>query len=176
MKATRIAGFAALGLLACATQTALAHITLEQQEAAIGGPYKATFRVPHGCGDSPTVKLRVRIPEGVIGVKPMPKPGWQIDTVKAKYDKPYKMFHNSVTEGVREVTWSGKLSDDNYDEFVLSTYLIDELKPDAILYFPVVQECEKGVHRWIEIPEAGKSAGELPEPAPRVKLLPARGH
>lgn len=156
--------------------SAHAHVTLEQQEAAIGGPYKATFRVPHGCGDSPTVKLRVRIPDGVIGVKPMPKPGWQIETVKAKYDKPYKMFHNSVTEGVREVTWTGKLPDDNYDEFVLSTYLIDELKPDTMLYFPVVQECENGVHRWIEIPEAGKSAGDLPEPAPRVKLLPARGH
>jgi uncharacterized protein YcnI len=169
-------GLAALGLLVCTASAALAHVTLEQQEAAVGGPYKATFRVPHGCGDSPTVKLRVRIPDGVIGVKPMPKPGWQIETVKAKYDKPYKMFHNSVTEGVREVTWTGRLPDENYDEFVLSTYLIDELKPDTMLYFPVVQECEKGVHRWIEIPESGKPAADLPEPAPGVKLLPTRRH
>ncbi len=88
--------------------------------------------------------MRVRIPDGVIGVKPMPKPGWHIETVKAKYDRPYKMFHNSVTEGVREVTWTGKLPDDNYDEFVLSTYLIDELKPDTILYFPVGPGMRKG--------------------------------
>ena len=154
--------------------SANAHITLERQEAAIGGSYKAVFRVPHGCGDSATVKIRIRIPEGVIGIKPMPKAGWQLETVKTKYDKPYKMFHNSVTEGVREVTWTGKLPDENYDEFILSTYLTDELKPDTILYFPVVQECEKGVHRWIETPEAGKSAADLPAPAPGLKLLPAR--
>ena len=79
-------------------------------------------------------------------------------------------------QGAREVTWTGRLSDDNYDEFVLSVYLTDELKPDGMLYFPVVQECEKGVHRWIEIPEVGKSAADLPEPAPGLKLLPARRH
>ena len=154
--------------------SAQAHITLEKPEAAVGAPYKAVFRVPHGCGDSPTVKIRIRIPEGVIGVKPMPKPGWQLETVKAKYDRPYKMFHNTLTEGVREVTWSGKLPDDNYDEFVLSAYLTDELKPGTTLYFPVVQECEKGVHRWIEIPEAGKAPADLSEPAPGLKLVPAQ--
>ena len=172
---TRLSIHAAmLALATLAASTASAHITLEQQSAAVGGPYKATFRVPHGCGDSPTLKVRVRIPEGVIGVKPMPKPGWQIDIVKAKYDKPYKMFHATVTEGAREVSWTGRLADDNYDEFVLSTYLTDELTPDRPLYFPVVQECEKGVHRWIEIPEADKSAGDLPAPAPSLKLLPAK--
>jgi len=36
-----------------------------------------------------------------------------------------------------------------------------------------VQECEKGVHRWIEIPAAGKSAADYPEPAPGLTLLPA---
>lgn len=154
---------------------ASAHVTLEQREAAVGGPYKATFRVPHGCGDSPTLKVRVRIPDGVIGVKPMPKPGWQLDTVTGKYGKAYKMFHNAnITEGVKEVTWTGRLADAHYDEFVLSTYLTDELAPNTTLYFPVVQECEKGVHRWIEMPEAGKSGGDLPEPAPGLKLLPAR--
>jgi uncharacterized protein YcnI len=34
-----------------------------------------------------------------------------------------------------------------------------------------VQECEKGVHRWIEIPVAGKTAADYPEPAPGLKLL-----
>jgi periplasmic copper chaperone A len=150
--------------------SASAHVTLEQREAPIGASYKATFKVPHGCGDSPTIRLRVQIPAGVIGVKPMPKPGWQLETVKAKYDKPYKMFHATVSEGVREVTWTGRLPDDYYDEFVLSSYLTDELTPGRTLYFPVVQECEKGTHRWIEIPEAGKD--EPREPAPGLKLLP----
>jgi uncharacterized protein YcnI len=154
---------------------AFAHVTLERQEAPVGAPYKAVFRVPHGCGTSPTVKLRVRIPDGVIAVKPMPKPGWQIDTVKGKYDKTYTMFHSrEVTEGVKEVSFTGRLSDDNYDEFVMSVYLTEDLPAGSVLYIPVVQECESGVHRWIEIPEAGKEARDYKEPAPGLKLLPKR--
>jgi len=82
------------------------------------------------------------------------------------------MFHNSVTEGVKEVSWSGNLPDDYYEEFVVAVYLTDDLQPGRTLYFPVVQECENGVHRWIEIPADGKSAGDYKEPAPGVKLLP----
>src|SRR5262245_47898420 len=141
MKTHRLGIATAVALFA--TSPACAHVTLERQEAPIGGPYKAVFRVPHGCGASPTVKLRLRIPDGVIAVKPMPKPGWQIDTVKAKYDKSYTMFHDvTVAEGVKEVSFTGRLPDDNYDEFVLSMYLTDDLRPGGMLYFPVVQECE----------------------------------
>ncbi|MCG5248399.1 YcnI family copper-binding membrane protein [Methylorubrum extorquens] len=154
--------------------SAQAHVTLERQEAAVGGGYKAVFRVPHGCGNSPTLKFRVRIPEGVVGVKPMLKPGWQLETVKAKYDKPYGMYHGSVTEGVREVTWTGNLPDENYDEFILSAYLTDDLKPNTVLYFPTVQECENGVHRWIEVPAEGKTGADYKEPAPGLKLLPKK--
>ena len=38
------------------------------------------------------------------------------------------------------------------------------------LYFPIVQECEKGVHRWIEIPASGQDADKLREPAPFIRL------
>lgn len=159
----------------CLGTAAYAHVTLQQQEARIGGSYRATFRVPHGCGNAPTVKVRVRIPDGVVGVKPMPKSGWQIDLVRGKYDKPYEMYHGSVTEGVKEVTWSGgKLPDDYYDEFVFAAYLTDDLVPGRMLYFPVVQECESGVHRWIEIPQGDKSPADYKEPAPGLKLLPRR--
>lgn len=114
----------------------------------------------------------MRIPGGVVGVKPMPKAGWELDTTKAKYDKPYALYHGSVTEGAREVMWTGHLSDENYDEFVLSTYLTDDLKPGTTLYFPVVRECDEGVNRWIEIPAEGKTGGGYKDPAPGVTLLP----
>lgn len=165
---------AAIVALAFTTSTALAHITLEQREAAIGGPVKLTFRVAHGCGDSPTTKVRVRVPEGVIAVKPMPKTGWQVDTVRGAYEKTYSYFHGAkLSEGVKEVAWSGKLLDAHYDEFVISGFIANgPFTAGAMLYFPVVQECENGVHRWIEIPKGG---GEhVNEPAPGVKLLPAR--
>jgi uncharacterized protein YcnI len=162
-------------LAALVASPAGAHITLERQEAAVGGSYKAVFRVGHGCGTSPTTKVRVRIPDGVINVKPMPKLGWQVETVKGKYDKSYTIFHGvTVTEGAKEVTWTGRLPDENYDELVLSVYLTDDLGPGRTLYFPVVQECESGVHRWIEIPQDGKPAADYKEPAPGLKLLPKR--
>lgn len=168
----------ALAIAICAMTAngaAYAHVTLERQEAPVGASYKAVFRVPHGCGSSPTIRVRVRIPDGVIAVKPMLKPGWQIDTVRGNYDRSYTMFHNPpVTEGVKEVSWTGRLPDENYDEFVVAMYLTDDLAPNSTLYFPVVQECESGVHRWIEIPESGKSAADYKEPAPGVKLMPKR--
>ncbi|MDE2468258.1 MAG: DUF1775 domain-containing protein, partial [Bradyrhizobium sp.] len=35
-----------------------------------------------------------RIPEGVIGVKPMQRPGWKVETVKGKYPSEYD-FHGA---------------------------------------------------------------------------------
>ena len=163
-------------VVAFATPTA-AHVTLETQEAKVGEPFKAVLRVPHGCEGTATAALRVRIPDGVIAVKPMPKPGWTLATTTGKYSKTYTFFHNAkLSEGVTEISWSGgKLPDAWYDEFVFQGFLASDLEPGKTIYFPVVQECEKGVHRWIEIPAAGKSSADYPEPAPGLKLLPAAG-
>jgi periplasmic copper chaperone A len=160
-----------------------AHVMLESRQATVGAPYKAVFAVPHGCAGSATVKIRVQIPEGVIAVKPMPKPGWSVESIKGKYAAEYDYDGAKLSEGVKEVQWSGgKLPDDNYDEFVISTFLTSKLKPNTMLYFPVVQECEQGVNRWIDIPEGGHAAHmqdgmhmdmhEGKWPAPGVKLTP----
>jgi uncharacterized protein YcnI len=157
--------------------TAPAHVTLENQEAKAGASYKATFRVPHGCEGTATVAIRVKIPDGVIGVKPMPKAGWTLATTVAKYPKAYDLYHRKVTEGVTEVVWSGgRLPDDWYDEFTFQGFLAGDLDTAKPVYFPVVQECEKGVHRWIEIPAAGKTSSDTKEPAPALKLVPGTGH
>lgn len=165
----------AVALLALSATPAFAHITLETQQAPIGAAYKAVFRVGHGCEGSPTVKIRVQIPEGVIAVKPMPKPGWQLETVKGRYAATYDYYGTPANEGVKEVVWSGgNLPDEFYDEFVLRGYLTADLAPDTKLYFPVVQDCEKGSDRWIEIPEAGKTADDYETPAPGILLLPKK--
>ncbi|MCB8821491.1 YcnI family copper-binding membrane protein [Microvirga rosea] len=163
---------AATLMLAC---PALAHTTLEQQQAPIASTYKAVLRVGHGCEGAPTLKLRVRIPDGVISVKPMPKAGWTLETVKAPYEKAYDYYGTPLSEGVREIVWTGKLLDEHYDEFVFRAYLTDSLKPNTTLYIPAVQECEGGkADRWIEIPAEGKSADDYRYPAPGLKLLPAK--
>ena len=159
--------------LCCFPFIACAHVTLEAQEAPVASTYKAILRVPHGCEGVATLKLRVRIPEGVIAVKPMPKAGWSLETVKGKYATTYDNYGTPVSEGVVEIVWTGKLLDENYDEFIFRGSLTDSLKAGSTLYFPTVQECESGkVERWIEIPAEGKSAGDYKYPAPGLKLRP----
>jgi uncharacterized protein YcnI len=168
-----VRSFIAGGCIAAFTiGSAFAHVTLETPQAQVGGSYKAVFRVPHGCDGAATTSIRVKIPAGMIAVKPMPKPGWKLDIVTGKYDKPVKYFDSQLTEGVSEVSWSGgRLPDAYYDEFVLRGAFTRDLPAGKMVYFPLVQECEKGVHRWIDIPVEGKP--EPAEPAPGVKLMPA---
>ena len=166
---------AAAASIVTAAAPAAAHITLEQQEAHVGAAYKAVFRVGHGCEGSPTIRVRVQIPEGVISVKPMPKPGWTVETVKGPYQQTYDYYGTPLSEGVKEVVWSGgSLLDEHYDEFVLRGQLTEGLPTDQMLYFPTVQECEEGAERWIEVPAEGKTADDYEYPAPGVMLLPRK--
>jgi uncharacterized protein YcnI len=168
---TAFVPLAAAAALALTCGAALAHVTLETAQAVSNSYFKATFSVPHGCEGTPTIRVRVRIPDGVTSVKPQPKTGWEVATVKEKLDKPVEIGHGvKVTELVREVTWSGgRLLDEYFDQFAMQVKLPEA--PNTTLYFPVVQECEKGVHRWIEIPEAGKTSRDYREPAPALRLI-----
>jgi uncharacterized protein YcnI len=150
---------------------AAAHVTLDTREAPAGTTLRAAFRVPHGCEGAAMTRMRVRIPDGVTAVKPMPKAGWELATVKGPLAVPVSDGHGgTVTEGVREVTWTGRLLDEHYDEFVVRFALPD--RPGQTLAFPVVQECEGGkVARWIDVPAAGQKADDLREPAPLLRLV-----
>ena len=148
---------------------AVAHVTLEQRQAAPGAPYKAVFRVPHGCGGSDTVRLSVTIPEGIILVKPMAKPSWQIAIVRGPYSKPFASLHGAkMTEGVKEVTWTGRLPDTLYDEFIVTSLVSSDLVVGSTLYFPVVQTCEHGEHRWLQLPA---QSTPVDEPAPSLRII-----
>ncbi len=162
----------AAALLCIIAEGASAHVTLETEKAPANSTYKAVLRVGHGCEGKPTTAIRVKVPEGVFAVKPMPKPGWRLVTVKGRYEKTYDNFGTPVSEGVTEIAWTGaELSDEWYDEFVFRGRLAD-FAPGTIVHFPVVQECPDGaVHRWIEIPEPGKSADDYEEPAPGVTIV-----
>jgi periplasmic copper chaperone A len=174
MNVTRCLGtLGAAAPLCLLSSMTLAHITLETQSASVGSTYKAILRVGHGCEGAATLKVRVQIPEGVISVKPMPKAGWELNTVEAPYKQSYDYYGTPATAGVREIVWTGKLLDKHYDEFVFRAYLTDSLKPDTSLYFPAVQDCEGNkAERWIEIPAEGKSADDYKSPAPGLKLRP----
>jgi uncharacterized protein YcnI len=169
---TRHSSLAVAVLLAAAACGARAHATLEQPQAFADSYYKAIVQVSHGCKASPTVAVRVRIPEGVMNVKPQPKPGWKVTVTRTALAQPVDAGHGRmVSERVSEVAWSGgPLADEHFDEFRMTMKLPD--RPGTTLYLPVVQECVEGVLRWIEVPESGKPAAELKEPAPALKLAP----
>ena len=44
----------------------------------------------------------------------------------------------------------------------------------STLYFPVVQDCEQGVERWIDIPVDGKRSNDDGAPAPGIRITPRR--
>ena len=161
-----------LAALLCGGGAALAHVTLETEEARPGANYKAVLRVPHGCEGKATTTIRVQVPEGAISAKPMPKPGWKLETVKGKYEKSYDLYGTPVSEGVKEIKWSGgELPDEFYDEFVFRVMLTEELAAAKTVYFPVVQECGEAAERWIEIPAEGQDPEKLEYPAPGVKMI-----
>ena len=173
MKNLMIKRWAGFGfLLAISVGPAAAHVLLETRQAPAGSYFKAVLQVPHGCAGSATTALRVRIPAGVVSVKPQPKPGWKLAVVKEKLNPPVDNGHGGkITETVREVIWSGgNLQDDFFDSFVMISRLPEQ---GEVLYFPVVQECQKGLTRWIETPVAGQSLSDLKHPAPELKLLPS---
>jgi uncharacterized protein YcnI/copper(I)-binding protein len=152
-----------------------AHVFLQSGGAAVGGSYRAVLAVPHGCGGSATTRITVTIPEGLIAVKPMPKPGWSIALKTGAYAKSYDFMHGmTAKEGVQEISWSGRLDNDFYDEFVFTGYLPAELKTDAPLYLPTLQACETGAENWADIPAAGQDPHSLKSPAPMLRLAASK--
>lgn len=164
---------AALGLTLFAS-AAFAHATLDRKEAAPNATYRGVVQINHGCGGTPTIRVSVTIPEGIVGAKPMPKPGWRITTARGAYARPYPSFHGTVSEGVTAITWTGgELPDDEIDEFTFFARVSDAFAPGATVYFPVEQDCTTGGYRWSEIPAAGQGAHDLKTPAPAVRIVAA---
>lgn len=149
---------------------ALAHVTLDQGEAPAGSRYKAVLRLGHGCDGQATTGLRIKLPDGFYDAKPMPKPGWKLQTINGDYARPYDDHGQKKTSGVREIVWSGgDLPDGWYDEFVLVGKIGPEVTPGSSLYFPTVQECGKTRQGWIDV--TGAEGAEFP--APSLAITPA---
>lgn len=172
---TLLPGTLGVALLLAAGQ-AHAHATFETQKAPSGGTYKAVLRVPHGCDGEATHTVRIRMPEGIIAVKPMPKPGWALSTTTGTYAQSYDYYGTPTSEGVQEIIWSGgALPDAWYDEFVFRGYVTD-LPADSVLAFPTVQSCANGEVAWDEIAAAGQDPHALEYPAPTVTIVAQDGH
>lgn len=165
---------AAAALTAASVASASAHATLETAAAGPGG-YKAVVRIPHGCDGQPTHTVRVEVPEGYIGVKPMPKAGWSLAVETGDYENAYRLHGQEVSSGAKAVIWSGgALEDGHYDEFVLSGTLSGVDAGDT-LFFATTQLCADGKVVWDERPAHGQDPHSLDRPAPSLTIVSAGG-
>ncbi len=159
--------------LAAAAASASSHIVLDEPAALAGTSYKAAFRVGHGCDGSPTTAIKVFMPAGFSGARPMPKPGWTLATRVEKLARPYTSHGKPVTEDVAEVSWTATsrdswLPDAWYDEFVLRGGLPATAGP---MWFRVVQVCETGSIDWAQLPASGTSTRGLKSPAALLDII-----
>ncbi|HVI27927.1 YcnI family protein [Hansschlegelia sp.] len=155
MHAVRRLGLVGLALVLGGAPAA-AHVAFSTPGVVPGGAQEKTLMLGHGCGaDDPTVKLRVRMPPGVVDVTPKAASGWKAETVTGAYDKPVIYKGVELTEGVTEIVWSGRLDPHTKGAFSFAFGLADSGAPGDRLVFPVVQQCTKGVIRWIDPSEDG---------------------
>lgn len=150
------------GVVVVLATTAAAHVVFTGPNVQAGQPFELTLKVQHGCKGSPTIRLRVRIPKGIVDARPTPKPDWR-ETVSG-----------GGAGSPAEIDWSGLLPDKQDGSFTFTGRVAPDVKPGTIIHFPVVQECEKGVERWIETtPKAGGHHDDS-SPAPSIRVAPKR--
>ncbi|WP_342107103.1 DUF1775 domain-containing protein [Methylobacterium sp. SI9] len=166
---TLVSAVIGLGLVASSAQ---AHAVLERKQASPGSTYRGVVQIMHGCDGKPTTQVRVSIPEGLIGAKPMPKAGWTLAMTRGAYARTYATHHGTASEGVTSITWSGgSLPDDEVDEFTFLAQVADTFEPGATVYVPVQQDCTEGSHSWSDIPKPGQDAHDLKAAAPAFRIV-----
>jgi uncharacterized protein len=166
MKARQLVPAALLALALLAPAAAQAHVTLQPNEAPEGAYTVLDVRVPNESDSENTTKVAVQFPEGFGDVSFQAVPGWNVKVVHQKLKKPIQTDDGPVTEGVREVIFSGgKLPPGQFQDFPLSVQIPG--KAGEELTFKAVQTYEKEVVRWIGAPETE-------HPAPQILVTPPK--
>lgn len=151
----------ALLILVAGASPALAHVTVQPNEAVVGSFSRFVVRVPNERPDASTVRVEVEFPP-LAFVSFQPKDGWQRDVEEEAFDEPIEVFGNEITEGVTSVTWrGGEIGPGEFEEFGFSARMPDE---PGELEFRASQHYDSGeVVEW-----TGPADGE--EPAARVAV------
>ena len=141
----------ALSVVGFATAAA-AHVDPDPPNVPAGASVTVGFLVEHGCDDSPTISVAIRMPEGVSEARPLDKAGWLV------------ALEDNVATFV-----GGRLEATAEDSFLVSFVAPTAVAP---LVFPVVQTCEIGEIVWGEVAEPGQPEPESP-PAVIAVVAPA---
>jgi periplasmic copper chaperone A len=155
---TTLPSFIVLGALATLCTTAASHVSLQQPQAETGKPYQAVLRVSHGCGESATTALAVRLPAGFEFAKPQPKAGW------------------TLTEASGTVTWTAAAKEAALGAHQPGDFILAGQAPGKAqaLWFKVLQTCEQGSLDWSQLPTDGTSTAALKTPAVLLQVMGAK--
>jgi len=149
-----------------------AHVSLHPNEVPAGSFATLDIRVPNETDNANTVKLAVQFPPGFLDVSTEYMPGWSAEVKTGKLAKPVQTDDGEVTEGVKEIVWSGhgdegKVPPGQFLNFPISTEIPG--KAGEELAFKVLQYYDNGeVKRWIGPPESE-------EPAPQIDVIAEGG-
>ncbi len=178
MNTNRLRPILGAAALVLATPWASAHVVTQKWTAYAGYQEFVTLAVPHGCGDSPTTAVRVKVPDGITIIVPEDKPGWTTRVTKRKLPAPISGEGGTkVSEVVDEIAWTGgSLATDRLGLFTMLARM-----PDAagtVIFFKTIQTCAKGETRWVDTIAAGEPTWKIwatPAPAPFIELQKAPG-
>ena len=148
-------------------QQAWGPTTVSPKQATQASYQRLSFGISHGCEGSPTLEVVVELPESVMGAKPMPKPGWTVETEVRPLSVPFSLHGKEIKQDVRVIRWREMLIDAQYDEFVVMSKLWNKTGP---IFIPVTQVCEKGRMNWNQLPD-GSGVRSI-YPAPVIEVMP----
>jgi uncharacterized protein YcnI len=143
-----VAGVASIAPAAIAS----AHTETDVVAVPADSTATVTFEPEHGCGDSPTVDIKVQAP--VAGATALDKQGWKASSTAGAND-------NTVLQ------WTGG----SQPAHEPGAFQVRFMVPDAVgtlLAFPAVQTCANGAQEtWIETDRGAE------QPAPQLLVLAA---
>lgn len=144
-------------LLIVAASPALAHVTVQPNEAPTGAFFRFVVRVPNERDDADTTRVEVDFPDNLIFVSFQPKDGWDYKVTMKTLDEPIEAFGAEITEVVDTVTWSGgAIAPHEFDEFGFSARVPEE---EGTLEFAAFQTYSNGdVVEWTGDPESEEPA------------------
>ena len=149
---------------------AQAHISIASGPATVNATQEVTFGVGHGCAGADTYKVRVQIPAGVSSVRPL-----RSDFGKVAVEK-------DAAGTITAVVWQ-KPDPEALDGDIAYYKLVIRMKvpnaPFTSIYFPTQQTCRAAdgtlsTVPWNTLPTDPVVDGGADEPAPELRLVPAR--
>lgn len=172
---TAASAAAALTLIMSTASPAAAHVTASPSSTAAGDYSVVTFSAGHGCEDSPTTEVAIKIPQELHTATPTRLAGWDVEKVMQRLETPVTGPHgNQITERVEQVVYTAQepLPNGYRVAFEVSVRL-PENAAGTTLHFPTIQRCVEGQHDWIEIPAQGQDPDSLESPAPAITVTQA---